>query len=109
MDSTLLRAILAMDAYNRGYNAGVTGLERTAIGDAAFFDDKGDLAAQAAGFYAVAYILADGSKVISYRGTDQNAPALQQGLTFGSGHGTPRVDDLHALLARAAAGQGRAG
>jgi hypothetical protein len=84
MDSVLLRAILAMDAYNRGYNAGIKNLNESPIGDATFFKDKGDTTAQAAGFYAVAYTLADGSKVISYRGTDQNEPGLIAGTEFGS-------------------------
>lgn len=70
MDTVLLRAVLSMDAYNRGYNAGVIGFDATAIGDVAFFDDMGGADAQAIGFYAAAYQLADGSKIISYRGTD---------------------------------------
>jgi len=35
MDAILLRAILAMDAYNRGYDQGLSGLDGTSIGSAA--------------------------------------------------------------------------
>lgn len=72
MNAELLRAILAMDAYNRGYGEGVLGLGTSAIGDATFLRDANDQEglAQAIGFYAAAYTLTDGSTVISYRGTD---------------------------------------
>ncbi len=74
MDSILLRAILSMDAYNRGYDAGLTGLTGTMIGGASVITDSmltpSTAGGQAASFYAIAYQLADGSKVISYRGTD---------------------------------------
>ncbi len=85
----LFLAILSMDAYNRGYGAGIAdggagdsdGLgESGFIGDARILarDDGIDYAAwQTAGFYAVAYTMgADapeglaGKTVISYRGTD---------------------------------------
>jgi hypothetical protein len=73
----LMRAILAMDAYNRGHNAGVKspnaplneGLTGTQIGLATIGLRKGDLEAQAASFFAQAYTLG-GKTVISYRGTD---------------------------------------
>lgn len=74
MDDSLFRAILAMDAYNQGYAPGLKGVGGK-IGKATILKDALDKtifpegAAQAAGFYAVAYELADGSKVISYRGT----------------------------------------
>ncbi len=68
VSNTLMQAILAMDAYNQGYNKGIDHGE-TQIGLATFSDDKGDTEAQTAGFYAVAYNY-DGQTVISYRGTD---------------------------------------
>jgi hypothetical protein len=75
----LFLAILAMDAYNRGYNAGlkVTGAE---IGNALIGLEKGDAEAQAASFFAQAYTWngeGNGRTVISYRGTDDGAaPAV---------------------------------
>ena len=86
MDSTLLRAILSMDAYNRGYNAGIKfgtlagdvsiDAPGTQIGNAVIYDSRGDTTAQASNFYAVAYNYdsdGDGTGdeiIISYRGTD---------------------------------------
>ena len=73
MDPILMRAILAMDAYNRGYNPGLTGLVGTQIGGASIIQQSDVLPGSPgvnADFYAIAYQLADGSKVISYRGTD---------------------------------------
>ena len=90
----LFLAILSMDSYNRGYNAGVSdggendtdGLGETkdvsrignskisyTLADADLLDES-----KSAGFYAIAYEitddsiegLANGQKVISYRGTD---------------------------------------
>ena len=49
----LFLAILAMDSYNRGYDAGVYGLSSapgTKLGQASVTQDKGDPVAQAAGF-----------------------------------------------------------
>ncbi len=74
MDSNLLRAILAMDAYNQGYDAGVVGVGNN-IGNAMFLRDAVDATvfpegtAQAASFYAVAYTVGT-ETIISYRGTD---------------------------------------
>lgn len=88
----LFLALLSMDAYNRGYEPGVGGLPKPEdgfqIGLATYLTDSTDKLGltdtQAAGFYAIAYSLPDGSKVISYRGTDQNAPALFAGTGIGS-------------------------
>ena len=84
----LLLSILSMDAYNRGYNPGISGLNDTSngsvkVGNATVsfnLQDAGTVfsaAAQAAGFYAVAYKLdqavdtiASGTTITSYRGTD---------------------------------------
>lgn len=71
VSNTLMQAILAMDAYNQGYN---TGLDhgQTEIGNAEVIlqsDINEGSDARDAGFYAVAYNYAGGT-VISYRGTD---------------------------------------
>jgi ribosome modulation factor len=72
----LFRAILAMDAYNRGYNAGIgapeTGLAGTQIGLASIGTASSSAlnsAERNASFYAQSYTL-NGKTVISYRGTD---------------------------------------
>jgi len=69
MSNELFHAILAMDAYNRGYGAKLTGLSDavgTKLGNATVIGSSTDLAD---GFYAIAYEL-NGIKIISYRGTD---------------------------------------
>ncbi len=96
MNDTLLRAILAMDAYNRGYNSGISAVGNQ-IGSATVYKDALDEsllpagAAQAIGFYAAAYQLADGSIVISYRGTDEYLldPLNGYGVAIGSTDGAP--------------------
>lgn len=77
INPTLFKAILSMDAYNRGYNAGIkfgnstadysTDTSRTQIGTATIFDRKGDASALSIGFYALGYSY-NGETVISYRG-----------------------------------------
>lgn len=72
ISDNLFFAILAMDAYNRGYDAKLSGLSDaigTKIGNATVIGSAGDAAAKADGFYAIAYEL-NGQKIISYRGTD---------------------------------------
>lgn len=69
ISSELFHAILAMDAYNRGYGAKLTGLSDavgTKLGKATVIGSATDAAD---GFYAIAYEL-NGKKIISYRGTD---------------------------------------
>ena len=80
----LLLAILALDAYNRGYGAGISDLSQkseTKVGPARIITNAekelGEGEAQSAGFYAIAYELdkaveglPKGSVIISYRGTD---------------------------------------
>jgi hypothetical protein len=86
----LLLAILSLDAYNRGYAPGIEGLGDlgSKIGNATIIkqsDPDEDSAEFAAGFYAVAYQLEDGTRIISYRGTDHGdwnpfgAPDSQSG------------------------------
>ena len=80
MDDQLMNAILSMDAYNRGYNAGIKfgnlpgdnsiDTPGVQIGNAEIYDNRGDSTAQTAGFYAISYNY-NGGNVISYRGTDQ--------------------------------------
>lgn len=81
----LLISILAMDAYNRGYEAGIDGLSDqtdTQIGNAKISKRLQDVSdsfrptAISTGFYAISYTISGtstdlgGKKVISYRGTD---------------------------------------
>ncbi len=64
-------SILALDAYNRGYNVGMN-VEGTHIGTALIVSEDYTTDEQAAGFYATAYDWNDGTAtqtVISYRGT----------------------------------------
>jgi hypothetical protein len=74
----LFLAILAMDSYNRSYNAGLSdspaGLAGNQIGNA-FLKTDVDLpvGSQAASFFAQAYNWL-GQTVISYRGTDNRNP-----------------------------------
>jgi hypothetical protein len=73
----LFRAILAMDAYNRGYNAGIKsegagpreGLTGTQIGLATVGLRANATTDEAASFFAQAYTW-NGKTVISYRGTE---------------------------------------
>ena len=73
----LMLAILAMDSYNREYGAGLV-VSGTQIGSATFqphdFQNRVSedtyAAWKSSGFYAAAYTVADGSIVISYRGSD---------------------------------------
>jgi hypothetical protein len=59
MNSSVFRAILAMDSYNRGYGQGVNGLSGTSLGAATILRDSTERVATeggiAAGFYASAY------------------------------------------------------
>ena len=74
MNQDLFLAILAMDAYNRGYGAGIAnlGAEGSWLGEAKIIrqsDVDPNTPGVDAGFYAVAYEWGD-KTVISYRGTD---------------------------------------
>ncbi len=95
----LFRAILAMDAYNRGYDAAIKkpgqinlGGTGSGIGTATFSADSGQLLDaggarrdQPVSFYASSYTLSTGEKVISYRGTDNKS--LGAGGDIQNGYG----------------------
>lgn len=71
MDDQVLRAILALDSYNRGYGQGILGLsddEGILLGTAEIVLSDGFQDAQNVGFYAIAYEW-NGETIISYRGT----------------------------------------
>lgn len=79
----LLLAILSMDAYNRGYGAGIDSLSQdkgTQIGTAAISENAEDILAEgsavAAGFYAISYDTTFG-KVVSYRGTNEDGTSSE--------------------------------
>ena len=92
ISNTLFSAVLAMDAYNRGYNAKVPGLSDaagTGLGNAIVADSEGGNAAQAVGFYAIAYTWGLRT-VIAYRGTDNlnildGANDIRNGWVMGAG------------------------
>lgn len=86
ISSDSFSAILAMDSYNRGYNAGITDLsdeQGTALGLATIGSNAEDAqgVAEAASFYALSYDVSNvsgfsaGETVISYRGTDGLVPS----------------------------------
>lgn len=58
VSTQLFSAILAMDAYNRGYGAKLPGLSDspgTGLGNAIILTSEGGDAARAVGFYGIAY------------------------------------------------------
>lgn len=98
IDPSLFRAILAMDSYNRGYDAGIA-LSGVSLGGATLGIDSSELGEnsqggdrdQALGFYAVSYDY-NGQKIISFRGTDKAPSAenllpddVRYGWTLGAG------------------------
>ena len=78
----LFRAVLALDVYHRGYNSGLNLGETGQIGDATIgrssgYEENGQVGApignidhETIGFFAQEYTLSDGTKIIGYRGTD---------------------------------------
>ena len=101
---SLLLSILAMDAYNRGYGAGLADQQSAdpdGLGLSGFVGPATILALpegidvngwQAANFYAIAYTIgggvegiAPGATVISYRGTDNIGADIWSGWTIGAG------------------------
>lgn len=76
MNREFFISLLAMDVYNRDYNAGVetrhapAGLGNAIISkDSSILVSNGQRIDQPAGFYAIAYDW-NGQTVLSYRGTD---------------------------------------
>lgn len=121
MTEDLMKAILAMDAYNRGYDAGIdfrkkdgsgqpiadsdtiytdgSGTHYAQIGNATVYRTGGDSAAQAIGFYGIAYTY-NGETVISYRGTDNTSPtASDSDITNGWALGLGNYDATQATMA----------
>jgi hypothetical protein len=103
--SDLFLAVLAMDAYNRGYNNGVV-LTGNQLGNATPGADSSILgtgADSSVGFFAQAYTLTDGQTLISYRGTDSNlgleTPILSGDLANGYGLATGNPYGPQASLA----------
>src|ERR1700693_4510002 len=91
MNRDLFLAVLSMDAYNRGNQAGLAGFSDapgTQIGNAFVVANRDDGTARSIGFYAIAYNW-NGEKVISFRGTDSNVgfetPVLSGDLANGYG------------------------
>ncbi len=80
MSDMLLKAILTMDSYNRGYGTGLS-LTGTKVGTATIDSDSSILKADdnvtrldiPVGFYAISYTLSSGEVVISYRGTNADS------------------------------------
>ncbi|MEM1287384.1 MAG: Mbeg1-like protein [Pseudomonadota bacterium] len=73
MSDELFKAILAMDAYNRGVDEGlvISANGDHFVGNATFASDtRNDQDTLQASFYAVAYNVGSGKTVMSYRGTD---------------------------------------
>jgi Protein of unknown function (DUF2974) len=85
----LFRAILSMDAYNRGYGSGMgnpnTGLGGARIGIATIRTDALPSGYEAASFFAQAYKLDYGPTIISYRGTDSSPADVPTGYGIGAG------------------------
>lgn len=119
MNSTLFKAILAMDSYNRGYNAGINLGEKDAlgnflkIGNATIYDTRGDTAAQAIGFYAIAYKMG-AETIIAYRGTDDfngigdlaTSKDVFYGWTMGAGNSVAAQATMAFAFYQSVAGAG---
>jgi Ca2+-binding RTX toxin-like protein len=109
----LLHAILAMDSYNRGYNAAIQ-IDAEYVGNAAFLVDSFLLGVdeilgrndEVQDFYAASYVIPDGENplgqtIISYRGTDSLGD-MNTGWGLGAdNHRTQQADmsiDFYRLL-----------
>lgn len=108
----LYKAILSMDAYNRGYGGSIdfniygpldgsgnktiikaSDSINTMIGNAYVYETRGGASAKDAGFYGIAYSLS-GQTIISYRGTDSPLGSAESGGSdtlhgYGIGAGLP--------------------
>lgn len=74
ISANLFKSLLAMDAYNHGYNEGIiVPGDQSQLGTATFLDQSDTQSGYPgydAGFYAIAYNW-NGETIISYRGTDE--------------------------------------
>jgi Ca2+-binding RTX toxin-like protein len=95
MNYNLFSALLAMDAYNRGYDTGIT-LAGSSIGNATISLDSSELGTivvngeeigrdEEIGFYAIAYNIGGAGTIISYRGTDEFQLDPFHGWSLGGG------------------------
>ncbi|MCA3586400.1 MAG: hypothetical protein IOD03_22400, partial [Methylocystis sp.] len=123
----LMLAILAMDSYNRGYNAGIVGPNGSAqtglgltgqIGNATINansdvlkDANGNRLDVPASFFAISYSFGDNApaglanqKVVSYRGTDEISVDLSTGYPIGAGLPSSIQGNLALDFYRAVAG-----
>ena len=93
MEDNVLKAILAMDSYNRGYDQGIRTLGGVGskIANVTISQQSEVLEGTAnvsTGFYAAAYTTAAGEKIISYRGTDSfTGIGVTGGNDFFNGYG----------------------
>ena len=104
MSTDLFKAILSMDAYNRGYGEGISNLggEGSKIGNATILrqsDVASNTAGVSAGFYAIAYQDTDGAVTISYRGTDDKEKLTKLDLLNGWAIGLGDPNEEQAYLA----------
>ncbi len=84
MNSEIFKAILAMDAYNRGYAPSIAGLTGNKIGRAIIVDQSYTPKERLDSFYAATYSL-DGKIIVSFRGTDFPPADLMTGWSGGVG------------------------
>lgn len=78
MNRDLFLANLAMDAYNRGYGAGIDNLpEEGKLGEATILTTTTQGGWQAAGFYAIAYELPDIAFASAYDGAFRGEAAAR--------------------------------
>jgi len=110
MDNILLDAILSMDSYNRGYNAGIVfGTDPnnseavdgvTQIGNETVYQSANTADAQNIGFYAIAYQDdTTGDITISYRGTDEAITPIAKDVLFGYNVGAGVADTAQSEMA----------
>jgi len=95
MNRDLFLSLLALDSYNRGYEAGLILDPSAMIGTATIGEDAETLltpgSAQTASFYAIAYNW-NGETIISYRGTDNLLVDAVTGYLTGAGYNSVQGD-----------------
>lgn len=98
IDNSVFLSVLAMDSYNRGYDAGINisdnGIRNATLGDSA--TDILGAQAQSASFFAQAYSW-NGETVIAYRGT--SSPGMLDDISNGWPTGFGWADAPQAMLA----------